>query len=102
MLFRSNHIHRRAEFQIIISPDHQGQGYASIATRLAMDYAFTVLNLYKLFLVVDVANTRAVAVYKKLGFREEGTLRNEFFVDGVYRDAYRMAAFQPEYLAGRV
>ncbi|HMV19534.1 MAG TPA: spermidine N1-acetyltransferase [Zoogloea sp.] len=101
-LVEINHIHRRAEFQIIISPDHQGQGYASIATRLAMDYAFTVLNLYKLFLVVDVANTRAVAVYKKLGFREEGTLRHEFFVDGVYRDAYRMAAFQPEYLAGRV
>lgn len=100
-LVEINHIHRRAEFQIIISPDHQGQGYASIATRLAMDYAFTVLNLYKLFLVVDVANTRAVAVYKKLGFREEGTLRHEFFVDGVYRDAYRMAAFQPEYLAGR-
>ena len=101
-LVEINHIHRRAEFQIIISPDHQGQGYASIATRLAMDYAFTVHNLYKLFLVVDVANTRAVAVYKKLGFREEGTLRHEFFVDGVYRDAYRMAAFQPEYLAGRV
>ncbi|HMW53828.1 MAG TPA: spermidine N1-acetyltransferase [Rhodocyclaceae bacterium] len=101
-LVEINHIHRRAEFQIIISPDHQGQGYASIATRLAMDYAFTVLNLYKLFLVVDVANTRAIAVYKKLGFREEGTLRHEFFVDGVYRDAYRMAAFQPEYLAGRV
>ena len=100
-LVEINHIHRRAEFQIIISPEHQGQGYAAVATRLAMDYAFTVLNLYKLFLVVDVANVRAVAVYRKLGFREEGVLHHEFFVDGIYRDAYRMATFQPEYLAGR-
>jgi len=96
-----NHIHRRAEFQIIISPEFQGRGYATQATRLAMGYAFTVLNLYKLFLVVDVENTRAVSVYKKLGFTEEGILRHEFFVDGVYRDAYRMAAFQPDYLAQR-
>ena len=100
-LVEINHIHRRAEFQIIISPEHQGRGYATQATRLAMGYAFTVLNLYKLFLVVDVENTRAVSVYKKLGFTEEGILRHEFFVDGVYRDAYRMAAFQPDYLAQR-
>ena len=86
---------------VTVSPEHQGRGYATRATRLAMDYAFTVLNLYKLFLVVDVENTRAVAVYKKLGFTEEGILRHEFFVDGVYRDAYRMAAFQPDYLAQR-
>lgn len=100
-LVEINHIHRRAEFQIIISPEHQGRGYATQATRLAMGYAFTVLNLYKLFLVVDVENSRAVSVYKKLGFTEEGVLRHEFFVDGVYRDAYRMAAFQPDYLAQR-
>ena len=100
-LVEINHIHRRAEFQIIISPDHQGRGYATQATHLAMGYAFTVLNLYKLFLVVDVENTRAVSVYRKLGFTEEGILRHEFFVDGVYRDAYRMAAFQPDYLAQR-
>jgi len=100
-LVEINHIHRRAEFQIIVAPDHQGQGYATEATRMAMDYAFTVLNLYKLFLVVDVENERAIAVYKKLGFQEEGMLRNEFFVDGVYRDAYRMAVFQPDYLLRR-
>lgn len=98
-LVEINHIHRRAEFQIIIAPEHQGKGYASLATQLAMDYAFTVLNLYKLFLVVDVDNAAAVHIYQKLGFTLEGTLREEFFVAGEYRDAYRMAAFQSDYLA---
>ncbi|MCC7228344.1 MAG: spermidine N1-acetyltransferase [Burkholderiaceae bacterium] len=100
-LVEINHIHRRAEFQIIIAPDHQGKGYATPATTLAMDYAFMVLNLYKLSLIVDCKNQRAVNVYKKLGFQKEGILRHEFFVDGEYRDVYRMAAFQPEYLERR-
>jgi hypothetical protein len=34
----------------------------------------------------------------KPGFTEEGRLRDEFFVDGEYRDVWRMAIFQPEYL----
>ncbi|MGE5452889.1 MAG: spermidine N1-acetyltransferase [Acidobacteriota bacterium] len=100
-LVEINHIHRRAEFQIIIAPDHQGKGYATEATLLAMDYAFMVLNLYKLYLIVDCENERAVKVYAKLGFKEEGRLIDEFFVDGEYRDVLRMAMFQPQYLAYR-
>lgn len=100
-LVEINHIHRRAEFQIIIDPAHQGKGYATIATRLAMDYAFTVLNLYKLSLIVDCENFRAIQVYKKVGFKEEGLLRHEFFVSGEYRDVLRMAIFQNEYLQYR-
>ena len=98
-LVEINHIHRRCEFQIIIAPAHQGKGYATTATSLAMDYAFSVLNLYKLILIVDCENSRAVHVYQKLGFKEEGILRHEFFVEGEYRDVIRMAIFQPEYLA---
>lgn len=100
-LVEINHIHRRAEFQIIVAPEHQGKGYASIASAMAMDYAFTVLNLYKLSLIVDCENEKAIKVYKKLGYREEGVLRHEFFVNGEYRDVIRMAIFQPDYLARR-
>jgi len=100
-LVEINHIHRRAEFQIIIAPAHQGKGYAKAGTYLAIEYAFTVHNLYKLFLVVDSDNAAALAVYRKLGFQEEGTLRHEFFVNGEYKDAIRMAIFQPDFLTRR-
>ena len=95
--------HAPTELRIMlcIAPEHQGNHYATTATRLAMDYAFTVLNLYKLSLIVDCENVRAIGVYKKLGFTEEGLLRHEFFVDGVYRDVFRMAVFQSDYLAHR-
>lgn len=100
-LVEINHIHRRAEFQIIIAPKYQGKGYAASATALALDYAFTVLNLYKISLIVDSENDRAISVYKKLGFVEEGILRHEFFVNGEYRDVIRMAVFQHDHLKGR-
>jgi diamine N-acetyltransferase len=100
-LVEINYIHRRAEFQIIIAPAWQGKRYAERATQLAIEYAFCVLNLYKLYLLVDKENDAAIHIYKKCGFRCEGELIGEFFVNGVYRDAYRMSMFQQEYLAAR-
>jgi diamine N-acetyltransferase len=101
-LVEINHIHRKAEFQIIVAPQYQGKGYAKLATQLAIEYAFTVLNLYKLFLVVDTSNHSAIHIYKQLNFVEEGVLRQEFFVDGQYRDAVRMTIFQPDFLRDRL
>jgi len=98
-LVEINHIHRRAEFQIIIAPAHQSKGFAKQATRLALDYGFCVLNLYKLYLVVDTENKKAVHIYTQLGFTLEGHLKHEFFVHGQYRDVTRMCLFQHEYLA---
>jgi len=100
-LVEINHLHRRCEFQIAIHPAFQGQGYAPRATRIAMDYAFSVLNIHKLYLHVDKDNARAVRIYERCGFVPEGILKDEFFVNGKYRDAVRMCLFQPAYLARR-
>ncbi|MBF2561403.1 spermidine N1-acetyltransferase [Listeria welshimeri] len=96
-LMEIDYIHRRAEFQIIIDPKFQGHGYAVSATKLAMKYAFHVLNLHKLYLVVDKVNEKAIHVYEKVGFIREGELIDEFFVDGTYHDAIRMCLFQHQY-----
>ncbi|WP_394004571.1 spermidine N1-acetyltransferase [Luteimonas sp. WGS1318] len=97
-LVEIDHLHRRAEFAIMISPVHQGRGYARPATSLAIAYAFRVLNLYKLFLLVDVDNAAAIHVYESLGFQREGVLVDEFFSDGRYRSAIRMCLFQHQAL----
>ncbi|UAJ65170.1 spermidine N1-acetyltransferase [Candidatus Schneideria nysicola] len=92
-----DHIHRRAEFSILIVPEHQGKGYASTATHLALNFSFMVLNLHKLYLIVDKDNIKAIHIYNKLGFKQEGVLLQEFFVNGQYRDTLRMCIFQREY-----
>ncbi|ANY10196.1 spermidine N1-acetyltransferase [Pseudonocardia sp. HH130630-07] len=97
-LVEIDYIHRKAEFQIIVHPAFQGRGLAARATAAALDYAFGVLNLHKVYLVVDVENTRAVRAYERTGFTVEGELREEFFASGRYRDAYRMAILQRDHL----
>lgn len=98
-LVEIDHVHRRAEFQIIVAPDYQGKGIATRATKQALDYGFSVLNLYKIYLIVDTENHPAMNIYSKHGFLVEGELKHEFFVQGRYRDVTRMYLFQHEYLA---
>jgi diamine N-acetyltransferase len=97
-LVEIDYIHRGAEFQIIVHPGFQGRGYARAATVAALDYAFAVLNLHKVYLVVAVENPKAIHIYEKVGFATEGELREEFFADGRYRNALRMGILQNEYL----
>ncbi|MDE1011644.1 spermidine N1-acetyltransferase [Paraburkholderia agricolaris] len=96
-LIELDYIHRRGEFQIIIAPHAQGRGYATVATQLAIDYAFSVLNLRKVYLIVDKSNTAAIHVYEKCGFRHEAELIEEFFGNGRYHNALRMCMFQSEF-----
>jgi diamine N-acetyltransferase len=98
-LVEITYIHRRAEFQIIIAPEKQGQGYGRATTRLAADYAFRVLNLHKLYLTVSSDNAAAIALYRGCGFTEEGRLKDEYFVDGHYQDALRMYQLQRDFIA---
>lgn len=92
-----DYIHRKAEFAIMIDPTAQGNGYAFKATRLAMDYAFNVLNLHKLYLFVDEENEKAIHIYKKCGYQNVATLKEEFFVKGSYHNVVVMNIFQRDY-----
>ncbi len=93
-----NHLHRHTEFQIIIDPAYQGKGFAVPATQLALDYAFRVLNMHKVYLFVDTTNEAAIHIYKKVGFSMEATLKEAFFVEGNYHDTFIMSMFQRDYL----
>ena len=97
-LIEINYIHRSAEFQIIIAPNYQGKRYATTLINKALDYSFTILNLHKIYLHVAVENEKAVHLYDKCGFIEEGHLVQEFFINGRYQDVKRMYMLQNDYL----
>lgn len=94
-------IHRKAEFQIIIAPDFQGCGYARTLINKALNYAFTILNLHKVYLSVAVNNEKAIHLYEDCGFIEEGHLVQDIFVNGEYCDVKRMYILQDAYLKNR-
>ena len=63
-----------------------GKGYGLEAMYLIAQYAFTHLNLHRLYLKVFAWNKNARAMFESFGFREEGTLREQVFRDGKYHD----------------
>lgn len=97
-LLEIDYIHRIAEFDILIDIDHQGQGYAQAATFLGLKYAFDILNLHKMYLIVERSNEKARHIYEKFGFEVEGELKEEIFVNGEYRNVYRMCLFQRDFM----
>ena len=81
---------RTAEFGwfLIGEPKRRSWGYGSEAIFLLLDYAFNHLNLNKIWLQTMTLNKVASAVYRKMGFRGEGILREQKFKNGEYIDIY--------------
>jgi RimJ/RimL family protein N-acetyltransferase len=65
-----------AEFTLVIAPEHRGRGYASEATALTLDWAFTIASLSVVWLEVLAPHTPAVHAYLSAGFRAAGRLRD--------------------------
>lgn len=91
-------INQKAEIGVFIGElNWQGKGIAHDAVKAVMDYAFTELNLRRLQLRVLSTNTRAIRLYHKLGFLEEGRLREAQFTKGGFIDVLVMGCLKNEW-----
>ena len=97
-LHRINHFHRRAEFGIGIGEkDCWGKGYATEATRLMLDYGFTILGLNTISLWVLRYNQRAIRAYRRAGFREGGRWRQAYRLGNQAHDIIYMDCLTDEF-----
>jgi RimJ/RimL family protein N-acetyltransferase len=91
-------IYRSWELRILIFDPHAiGWGIGTEATALLVNYAFQRLNAHRVWLGVSSANEGAIKCYGKVGFKEEGRLRDEIFTYGKYHDAIRMGILENEW-----
>lgn len=65
---------------------HQGNGIMTASVRLLVDHALTVWRLNRVEIHASVENRRSRAIPERLGFRDEGTLRQAQLVSGHYLD----------------
>jgi diamine N-acetyltransferase len=91
--------HEGAELSIWLGQGHRDEGNGTEALRLALRYAFDDLKLHKVYLRVLAYNARAIRAYQKVGFRVEGTLREEMYVQGEWHDLIYMGVLAPEFAA---
>src|SRR6266545_7703884 len=97
LLVRIDHRQGTAEFGILIG-ERRGQGLGTEATRLTLDWGFTVLGLHNIMLGVAAWNQRAIWVYAKVGFRELGRRRGAGVTMGRRYDAVFMDLLASELL----
>lgn len=90
---------RTGSFRIAIDQSSNYQkGFGYEAMLLALNHAFGMMNLQRIELEVLVDNNRAIHVYEKIGFVQEGIKRKCVFFDHTYHDMIFMGLLKEDFL----
>lgn len=82
--------HQNAYFGIYANPEKRIHGAGILLEKTALRLAFDVARLHTLKLEVIVDNERALSFYRRMGFQEEGRLREFVFRDNQWKDVVIM------------
>lgn len=89
---------RTATLGIFIGEEsNRSKGIGSEVLTLLLDYGFNMLNLHNIKLDVFSFNERAIACYKKVGFKEYGRRHECYFLDGKYHDSISMEILENDF-----
>lgn len=85
-------------FEILrINLSVRDKGYGKKAMNLIMGYLFNNLKAHRVWLDVRERNQRAIHLYKSLGFKVEGVLRECIKTDDKYESLMLMGILKTEY-----
>lgn len=86
--------HRATRIGYWLDEGHQGRGTMTAAVRLLVDHALSAWRLNRIEIRAAAENRRSRAIPERLGFRQEGVLREAELVGGRYLDSvvYAMLA----------
>lgn len=76
-----------------------GHGYATEAAGAVLTWAFDALDLNRVQAEADTRNAASARVLEKLGFKLEGTLREDCVVNGVVSDSWVFGLLRGEWFA---
>ncbi len=83
--------YRCASIDIALHPDWCGRGLGTDALRTLARHLFEDRGHHRITIDPHVGNARAIASYRKVGFRDVGVMRRyELGNDGVWRDSLLM------------
>lgn len=91
-------VHRKAILGVYVGdPSERGSGLGKAASSLILDYAFSGLDLERVWLEVIAPNLGAKRLYEKLGFVREGVLRQAYVFAGERVDIEHWGMLKPEF-----
>lgn len=77
----------------------RGKGVGAEIMKLLLEYCFTFMHIERVSLDYYTGNKRAMALYEKLGFKDEGVARHATKKDGRYFDLHLMSMLRTEFFA---
>ncbi|MFH1978116.1 MAG: GNAT family protein [Candidatus Aenigmatarchaeota archaeon] len=96
-LHQINKQDKNVRLAIGILQDYFGKGYGTDAINCILKFGFIQLKLHKISLVVLDFNKRAIAAYKKCGFKVDGILRDNAYIDGKFYNDLIMSILDSEF-----
>lgn len=88
---------RNAEIGYFIGEPFWGQGIASQAVKMIVDYGFQQLDYHRIFAGVFSYNSASKKVLENAGFTFEGASRDAIFKNGELYDELRYAIINPNH-----
>ncbi|RYP18800.1 hypothetical protein DL765_003735 [Monosporascus sp. GIB2] len=78
--------HRNSEISINIARAHRGNGYGAEAIMWSLWYGFQMAGLHRMEIHATSFNFNSISWHKRLGFKEEGRLREHVWFNGGWHD----------------
>lgn len=100
-LFHFDTPNRRAELGYALEREHWGSGYMQEALGALLGFAFDTLDMHRVEADVDPRNVSSVKTLERLGFRQEGYLRERWLVNGEVQDALFYGLLRREWQGGK-
>ncbi|KAI8626245.1 putative GNAT family acetyltransferase [Xylariaceae sp. FL1651] len=93
--------HRWTDISIDVLKKHQGKGYGGEAIRWSLWWAFQMAGLHRVQIRAFSFNTRAMQLYERLGFKEEGRERESMWFAGGWHDGVTYGILEDEWRDGQ-
>jgi ribosomal-protein-serine acetyltransferase len=93
--------HRMTELGYWISERFEGKGLVIKTCRVLIDYAFNELNLNRIVISCSTENQRSWAIPEKLGFQQEGILRQSEWLQDRFVDMFVYGLLAEEWQADK-
>jgi len=91
----------RAELGYWIGTSYWDKGFATEAARAVLNFGFSRTQLHRIVAQRFAENAASARVLQKLGFVQEGVLRQERFKDSRFRDVVTYGMLRDDWVRGR-
>jgi len=87
-LFDFNPQHQRVGIGLLVTKQHQNNGYGSEALEMILDYAFTYLNVHQIFSNITSDNLNSISLFEKFNFKKVGLKKDWIYSNAVFKDEF--------------